>query len=289
MTATPFTFDILVRMLRWHKPAGRLILLIPALWAVFLAGRGQPQPSLVLLIITGTFATSALGCVVNDLWDKDIDPLVERTKKRPLAAREVTIVVAVAVAAVSLLCAWGLTFFLSRFTFWLCLAAVPFILGYPAAKRIFPVPQLILSLCWGFAVLISWSAVTGGLDWATAWLWGATVCWTLGFDTIYALSDREDDLKIGINSSAIFFGKFTPQAIGLFFLATVMLLGMTGWQLRLSLFFYVILLLAGLLWVRQYQQLSQSHIPMPLYEQLFNDNVKIGFLLLAGMVIGRLT
>nr|WP_287127775.1 UbiA family prenyltransferase [Candidatus Cyanaurora vandensis] len=217
MTIWPARWDSIIRLLRWHKPAGRLILLVPALWAVVLASRGNPDWGLVVLVVVGAFTTSAAGCVVNDLWDRDIDPLVERTKTRPLASREVTVTVAVMVGLVALGCAWGLTFFLNPFTFWLCVAAVPLIGFYPAAKRFFPVPQLVLSLCWGFAVLIGWAAVTGGLTMVTGGLWGATVLWTMGFDTVYALADREDDLRVGVRSSAIFFGQYAVLAVGGFF------------------------------------------------------------------------
>jgi len=199
------TWLAIVRLLRWDKPAGRLILMIPALWAVFLAADRMPPVSLVGVIILGTLATSAAGCVVNDLWDRDIDPQVERTRTRPLASRALSVQIGIVVALIAMGCAGVLALYLNPFTFWLCVAAVPVIIFYPTAKRVFAVPQLVLSIAWGFAVLISWSAVTGSLERATWFLWGATVLWTLGFDTVYAMSDREDDQKIGINSSAIFF------------------------------------------------------------------------------------
>ncbi|MGL4879633.1 MAG: 4-hydroxybenzoate solanesyltransferase, partial [Waterburya sp.] len=200
------TWQTVFRLLRWDKPAGRLILMLPALWAVFLAAKGTPPIPLVGVIILGTLATSAAGCVVNDLWDKDIDPQVARTKSRPLASRALSVKVGIVIFAIALLCAAILAFYLNRLSFILCVLAVPVIVLYPLAKRVFPLPQLVLSIAWGFAVLISWTAVTAKIEPATWLLWGATVAWTLGFDTGYALADREDDLKVGINSSAIFFG-----------------------------------------------------------------------------------
>jgi 4-hydroxybenzoate polyprenyltransferase len=197
------TWLTVIKLLRWDKPAGRLILMIPALWAVFLAADGMPPAPLVGVIILGTLATSAAGCVINDLWDKDIDPQVERTRDRPLASRALSVKIGVIVALIAMGCAGVLALYLNPFTFWLCVAAVPVIVFYPSAKRVFPVPQLVLSIAWGFGVLISWSAVTGNLEPATWWLWGATVLWTLGFDTVYAMSDREDDRKIGVRSSAL--------------------------------------------------------------------------------------
>lgn len=289
-TPPPRTQDkaqAIYRLLRWDKPAGRLILMLPALWGVFLAARGSPPPLLVAVMVIGTIATSAAGCVVNDLWDRDIDPFVERTRKRPLASRELTVTTAIVTVLVCLLCAYGLTYFLNPFTFWLCVAAVPVIALYPAAKRFFPVPQLVLSVAWGFAALISWSAVRGGLE-PVAWLlWGATVSWTLGFDTVYALSDREDDLKLGIRSSAIFFGRYAAEAIGFFFAGTALLLGVLSYRMELGAGFYAAIAVAGLLWWREYRLLKTSSEPRR-FERIFNENVTIGFILLAGMIGGTL-
>lgn len=283
------TWKRVIRLLRWDKPAGRLILMIPALWAVFLAGRGTPPLPLIGVIILGTLATSAAGCVINDLWDKDIDPQVARTKSRPLASRALSVKVGIVIFAIALFCAAVLAFYLNRLSFILCVVAVPFIVFYPLAKRVFPVPQLVLSLAWGFAVLISWTAVTQSIEPATWLLWGATVAWTLGFDTGYALSDREDDLKIGINSSAIFFGKYTPEAIGIFYALTVAFLASVGMSLDLGLAFWFSLILAASGWTWQYLKLRQPYIPRSVYGKVLGQNVWLGFILLAGMVIGYLS
>jgi 4-hydroxybenzoate polyprenyltransferase len=281
------TWTEIVRLLRWNKPEGRLILMIPALWAVVLASAGQPPGVLVLVIIAGTIATSAAGCVVNDLWDHNIDPKVERTRTRPLAARTLTLKVGVIVAIIGFLCAFGLSLFLNPLSFWLCVAAVPVIVLYPGAKRVFPVPQLVLSIAWGFAVLISWSAVTGSLSQGTWLLWGATVCWTLGFDTIYAMPDRPDDKRLGVNSSALFFGRHVVVAIALFLTSTVALLIALGFLLKLHWSYWIVLALSTLLWSREVLILRRSaHLPTKIYAKLFRENVWIGFFLLAGMVLG---
>ncbi|MBD2486347.1 4-hydroxybenzoate solanesyltransferase [Aulosira sp. FACHB-615] len=281
-------WSVIIRLLRWHKPEGRLILMIPALWAVFLAAAGQPPLPLVGVIVLGTLATSAAGCVVNDLWDKDIDPEVERTRDRPLASRALSIKVGIAVAIIALGCAAMLAFYLNPLSFWLSFAAVPVILLYPGAKRVFPVPQLVLSIAWGFAVLISWSAVTQNLSQPTWLLWGATILWTLGFDTVYAMSDRADDRRIGINSSALFFGDYAPEAIGIFFAGTILLLGWLGIEIHLHLAFWITLALASIGWVWQYWRLKQQDLPNAAYGEMFRQNVWIGFILLAGMIVGWL-
>ncbi len=276
----------IIRLLRWHKPEGRLILMIPALWAVFLAANGKPPLPLVGTIALGTLATSAAGCVVNDLWDRNIDPQVERTRNRPLASRALSVRVGIVVAFVSMACAAVLAFYLNPLSFWLCVAAVPVIVLYPGAKRIFPVPQLVLSIAWGFGVLISWSAATRSLSNATWLLWGATLLWTLGFDTVYAMSDREDDRRIGVKSSALFFGDYAPEAVGIFYAGTVFLLGWLGIVMQLTILFWLGLGIAAIAWVWQYTRLRQKDLPHPVYGEMFKQNVWIGFLLLGGMIGG---
>ena len=277
---------VIIRLLRWNKPEGRLILMIPALWAVFLAAGGKPPIPLVGVIICGSMATSAAGCVVNDLWDRDIDPQVERTRDRPLASRALSVKIGIVVGIVSLACAAVIAFYLNPLSFWLSVAAVPVIVLYPGAKRVFPVPQLVLSIAWGFAVLISWSAVTANITAPTWLLWGATVLWTLGFDTIYAMSDRIDDQRIGINSSAIFFGKYAPTAIAIFLMGTVILLAGVGVLVHLKTAFWISLIFATIGWIWQIMRLQQPKIPHPAYGEMFRQNVWIGFLILAGMIIG---
>ncbi|MBW4576515.1 MAG: 4-hydroxybenzoate solanesyltransferase [Aphanothece sp. CMT-3BRIN-NPC111] len=283
------TWFTLIRLLRWDKPAGRLILMIPALWAVFLASGGTPPMPLVGVIVLGTLATSAAGCVVNDLWDRDIDPQVQRTSDRPLASRALSVRTGIAVAFVAMICAGVLALYLNPLTFWLCVAAVPVIVLYPLAKRVFPVPQLVLSIAWGFGVLISWSAVTADIEFSTWLLWGATVLWTLGFDTVYAMSDREDDRRIGINSSALFFGAYAAEAVGIFFVGTAVLLGRLGVVMQLHLGFWLAVAIATLIWAWQYTRLRQKDIPDPTYGNIFRENVWVGFVLLAGMIAGCLS
>jgi 4-hydroxybenzoate polyprenyltransferase len=280
------TWLLIIRLLRWDKPAGRLILMIPALWAVFLACHGMPPAPLVGVIILGTLATSAAGCVINDLWDRDIDPQVERTRTRPLASRALSVRTGAVVAIVAMGCAGILALYLNPLSFWLCVAAIPAIVFYPTAKRVFPVPQLVLSIAWGFAVLISWSAAKSNLEPASWILWGAVILWTLGFDTVYAMSDREDDQRIGINSSAIFFGKYAADAVGIFFIGTASLLAWLGVLMHLHWAFWVTLGITTIGWIWHYSRLKQEDLPKPVYGQIFRQNVWIGFVVLAGMISG---
>jgi 4-hydroxybenzoate polyprenyltransferase len=265
---------------------------LPALWATVAAAKTQHQlPPLDLLgvVILGSLATSAAGCVINDLWDRDIDPQVDRTKTRPLAERSLSIQVGIAVLLVAGLCAFLLSTYLNPLSFGLCFAAVPVIAIYPACKRFFPVPQLVLSIAWGFAVLIPWSAVTGGLD-RYAWeLWTAVIAWTMGFDTIYAMSDRTDDLKVGVKSSALFFGRYVTFAIAIFLAIALGSLIWLGWEIQLGYAHYFACLTAGVIWIWQCNRLSQTEIPSELYQKAFGQNVWIGFIILAGMLPSALS
>jgi 4-hydroxybenzoate polyprenyltransferase len=266
--------------------------MIPALWGVFLAAKGLPPWDLVAVMIIGSIVTSGAGCVVNDLWDRDLDPLVERTRNRPLAARQLSVWVAVVLVIIGLGCAFVLATYLNPVTLGLCVAAVPVILLYPAAKRVFPVPQLVLAIAWGFAVLISWTAVTGidpnrsFWDPALLFLWLATVFWTLGFDTVYAMADRLDDERAGIHSSARFFGRLAPTAVGFCFLGTTLFMACTGILLGIHFSFYLSLVLASLGWIWQTWQLHQINHSSTLYGKIFRQNVIQGFILLLGMIFG---
>ena len=278
------------QLLRWDKPAGRIILMIPALWAAFLASGGAlPSWRILLIIVLGSIATSAAGCAVNDLWDQEFDSKVTRTQNRPLAAgrmsRQSAIIVLVICCLVSILLALQLNWISIQ----LCVAAGIVILLYPGAKRVFPVPQLVLAIAWGFAVLIGWAAVTGALSFTTFLLWLATVLWTLGFDTVYAMADQEDDRRIGLKSSALFFADKTPDVVGLFFAGTAIFMLFVGINQGLSWQFWLSLVLATLGWLQQHRNLSKSQLrpTTRLYSDIFTQNVWLGLLLLAGMILGR--
>jgi len=283
---TETTFEKVIRLLRWDKPAGRLILMLPALWSLVLASHVAgtvPQLNLLIIVVLGSLATSAAGCVINDLWDRDLDIQVERTKARPLAARSLSLSIGLVVLAVAGVCAFLAAAYLNLLSFSLSLAAVPVICFYPACKRFFPVPQLVLSIAWGFSVLIPWAAVVGSLDLHTWALWGAVVAWTLGFDTIYALSDRPDDLRIGIKSSAIFLGEFTQLGILAFFIIASSLLLWLGIDMKLGYPHLFAWAIATILWIWQYWQLIQPDLASSIYQALFRQNVWIAFCLLLGM------
>lgn len=273
------TPEAIIKLLRWHKPSGRLILMIPALWAVLLASEGRPSWSLMGLIMVGSLATSAAGCVINDLWDRDIDPHVQRTRQRPLASRRLSVGVGIAVLIIALGCAWAIALFLNPLSFGLAVAALPVILCYPLAKRFFPIPQLVLSLAWGFAVLIAWTAVTARLELGTWLLWAAVVAWTMAFDTVYAMADRPDDRRLGIHSSALFFGERVAWAIASFYGLTLVFLAATGWIQGQGLGFALALAICAYAWCKQSLKLRSPQLPAAIYGQYFRENVWLGCLI----------
>ena len=195
-------------LLRWNKPTGRLILLIPAGWSLYLTPGSNPTMYMSLKITIGGLLVSGLGCVANDIWDKKIDQKVIRTQNRPLAANKVDLKTAYFILFFLILCSFFLTLSLPEkgriLSLSLAFLALPIILIYPSSKRWFKYPQLILSICWGFAVLIPWAANEGNLNSIVLFFcWLATIFWTFGFDTVYALADKKYDVEIGVNSSAV--------------------------------------------------------------------------------------
>jgi 4-hydroxybenzoate polyprenyltransferase len=287
-----------LELVRWHKPSGRLILLIPAGWSLWLTPNAPPPAPLVGLIVLGGLAVSAAGCIANDLWDRRIDPLVERTRSRPIADGRVGVAEATALLVLALLLALAVLLVLmvelpaaSRsLCLLLALAALPPVLLYPSAKRWFGYPQLVLALCWGFAVLIPWAAATGSLagGWPLALVWLATLLWTFGFDTVYAMADRDDDRAIGVRSSALSLGPHAPLAVGLSYGLASLALGLAAGLQGCGWITWPLLLLAAAGMQREAALLRRPQLPRSAYGRHFSRQVQLGGLLLLALVLGQL-
>jgi 4-hydroxybenzoate polyprenyltransferase len=279
-------------LLRWDKPSGRLILLIPAGWTLWLLPAAPPPPELVGLIVVGGLAVSGAGCVANDLWDRHIDPLVERTRERPLASGRVGVISAVILLLLCLSVALAVVLLLPApgrsLSVLLALATLPPVLLYPSAKRWFPYPQLVLALCWGFAVLIPWAAATGSLagGWPLVLAWLATLLWTFGFDTVYAMADRADDRAIGIRSSALTLGAAAPAAVGLCYGLAGTALGVAAGLRAVAWPFWPLWALAVLAMQRE-AVLLRGEPPRSRFGRHFGNQVRLGSLLLLALVLGR--
>ena len=237
-------------LLRWDKPTGRLILLIPAGWSLYLTPGSNPNIDILLKIIFGGLLVSGLGCVANDIWDKKIDQKVIRTQNRPLAANKLGLKTAYLILLFLILCSFFLTLSLPEkgriLSIALAFLALPIILIYPSSKRWFKYPQLILSICWGFAVLIPWAANEGNLkSLVLLCCWLATIFWTFGFDTVYALADKKYDLEIGVNSSAVNLKNNTKITIQICYFLTSAFLAICGFLNQLNFIFWAILLITA--------------------------------------------
>ena len=205
--------DAYERLVRLDKPVGALLLLWPTLWAVWLASNGRPALDIVVIFVLGTFLMRSAGCAVNDFADRDFDPFVERTRNRPLAAREITPREALLVAAGLALAAFGLVLFLNRLAILLSFVALAIAISYPFAKRVFPLPQAYLGIAFGFGIPMAYAAVRGELPLDCWLLLAANVFYSFAYDTEYAMVDRDDDARLGLRTSALTLGRWDVAAV----------------------------------------------------------------------------
>ncbi len=215
-----------VRLVRLDRPIGIFLLMWPALWALWLAGAGRPPWAVVLVFVAGVVLMRSAGCAINDFADRHLDGHVERTKGRPLATGEVGAREAVGVFVVLSLIAFGLVLTLNWQTVALSVAAVILTAVYPFMKRVTHVPQLVLGAAFGWAVPMAFTAITGAVPVLAWWLFGTTLIWALIYDTQYAMVDRDDDLRVGIKSTAILFGRHDRLVIGML---QFLMLGLLLW------------------------------------------------------------
>ncbi len=233
------------RLMRLDKPIGILLLLWPTLWALWISARGHPNWIIVWIFVLGTVLMRSAGCVINDYADRDFDPHVERTRNRPLAAGLVSRKEALALFAALSLVSFLLILKLNRLTIQLSFAALFLAASYPFTKRFFAVPQAYLGIAFGFGIPMGFAAQTGavpGVAWA---MLAANICWAVAYDTEYAMVDRDDDLKIGIQTSAITFGRYDVLAVMLCYAATLAILAGIGAKLALGWPYYAGLLVAA--------------------------------------------
>ena len=224
------TLRAYLRLMRMDRPIGAFLLLWPTLWALWLAGDGRPDAAVVVIFIAGTFVMRAAGCVVNDYADRHIDPQVKRTRNRPLASGELSVRQAAAAFALLLLLAFLLVLQLNRHAQLLSLFAVFIAAVYPFTKRFTHLPQLVLGVAFSWGIPMAYAALTGALP-SEAWLlFAANFFWIVAYDTQYAMVDRDDDLSIGVKSTAILFGRYDNLMVGLLHLACLTLLAALGWQ-----------------------------------------------------------
>jgi 4-hydroxybenzoate polyprenyltransferase len=216
------------RMMRLDRPVGALLLLWPTLWAVWIAARGKPQAHILFVFIAGVVLMRSAGCVINDYADRDFDPHVARTKDRPLAAGRISAAEALLLFAVLAVLALILALQLNRFTLLFAVAGAFLAVTYPFIKRFLSVPQLYLGLSFGWGIPMAFAAQQEEVP-RVAWLlFIANLLWVTAYDTIYAMVDRDDDLKIGLRSTAIMFGEADRHIIAVLQAMSVLALGLVG-------------------------------------------------------------
>ncbi|MBY0271242.1 MAG: 4-hydroxybenzoate octaprenyltransferase [Burkholderiales bacterium] len=240
------------KLMRLDKPIGILLLLWPTLWGLWFAAGGLPPPDVLLIFFTGTVLMRCAGCVVNDYADRNFDPHVERTKDRPLAAGTIRPAEALLLAGVLMLLAFGLALFLSPLTIRLAFVAAALAVIYPYVKRVFPLPQAWLGIAFGFGIPMAYAELWHALP-RVAWLLlVANVFWAIAYDTAYAMVDRDDDLKIGVKSSAILFGRYDVAGVMSAHAVFIGLMAWIGWWQMRDVFYFAGLLAAVALVLYQY-------------------------------------
>ena len=226
------------KLMRLDKPIGILLLLWPTLWAQWLASNGHPDWLILWIFVMGVVLMRSAGCVINDYADRDFDPHVARTRERPLAAGKVSPKEALLLAAGLSLLAFLLILPLNNLVLGLSVVALFLAASYPFTKRFFAIPQAYLGIAFGFGIPMSYAALWGEIPHEAWVLLAANVFWAIAYDTQYAMVDREDDLKIGIKTSAITFGRYDLVAIVICYVATLGLLGWAGLQRGMGVAFY---------------------------------------------------
>ena len=272
---------------RFDRPIGAWLLFLPGLWAFALAAPGWAEGTrLALLFLLGSFAMRAAGCVVNDLWDRDIDARVERTRGRPLASGAVRPKQALAFLAGLCLVGLAVLVQLNAAAVWLGLGALLPIVLYPLAKRVTTWPQAMLGFVFSWAAPEGMAAATGGLAAPAFALWAAGFLWILAYDTIYAHQDREDDAKVGIGSTALRLGETTRPFLAACYAGMLALLALAGWLGGSGAWFWPALALPAALLARQVVALD-IHNPA-LCLRLFKANREVGLAVALAFLAGRL-
>ncbi len=274
--------DAYERLMRLDKPIGILLLLWPTVWALWIASRGKPDWIVLLIFITGTVLMRSAGCVMNDIADRKYDGLVERTKNRPLATGEVSVKEAYGLAIFLALLAFCLVLQFNKTTIILSFAALFLAVTYPLTKRFLAIPQAYLGIAFGFGIPMAFAAILNEIPLVAWLLLFANVFWAIAYDTEYAMVDREDDLKIGIKSSAICFGKYDVQAVLLCYALMFIILAYVGIHLGFTSYYYVGLLAAFLLVFQQYA-LIKKRLKTDCFKA-FLKNTWIGLAILLGIV-----
>lgn len=271
------------KLMRINKPVGIWLLMWPTLWALWLAGDGQPDQGLFVIFVLGVFIMRSAGCVLNDYADRNIDPYVERTKNRPIATGAVAPMEALTLFVALGLIAIGLASMLNQQAQLLAVVGGILTIVYPFIKRFVSIPQFILGAAFGWAVPMAFAAQTGSVP-QLAWIvFGAALVWAVIYDTFYAMVDRDDDQKIGVKSTALLFGDADLFVIGGLQVIMLMALVFVGMRATLGAWYYLSLVIAAAL-MAYHQWLARDRQPEGCFRAFLHNHL-IGLVVFIGIVL----
>lgn len=277
-----FQWNAYWRLMRFDKPIGILLLLWPTWWALLLAGEGLPSIRNVLVFTSGVILMRAAGCVMNDIADRDFDPHVERTRQRPLASGELSVKQAIGLFLLLMLLAFVLVLLTNALTIKLAFIGAALASTYPFFKRFTHLPQVVLGIAFGWGIPMAFAAENGAVALVAWWLLVINTVWSVIYDTLYAMVDREDDLAVGIKSTAILFGRFDIVITGGLMLMMIVMLGLTGVRLGLTWPWHLAVLLSALLFSRQLVLIRERDRDA-CFSAFLNNNW-VGFTLFLGLL-----
>ncbi|HFQ4945278.1 TPA: 4-hydroxybenzoate octaprenyltransferase [Vibrio vulnificus] len=269
------------QLMRMDRPIGTLLLLWPTLWALIIAAEGTPDWHVLLVFVLGVVLMRSAGCVINDFADRKVDGHVKRTQQRPLPSGRVTAKEAVILFLLLGISSFLLVLTMNPLTIQLSFAGIVLAFIYPFMKRYTHLPQLFLGLAFSWAIPMAWAAQANELPWVVWFVFAINALWTIAYDTQYAMVDRDDDIQIGVKSTAILFGRHDKLIIGLLQLLTLVMLVWLGLHYQLGQSFYWSVLAAGALFV--YQQHLIRHRQRELCFQAFLNNNYVGMVLALGL------
>jgi 4-hydroxybenzoate polyprenyltransferase len=280
---TPSKIQAFLQLIRFDKPIGTLLLLWPTLWALWIAAGGIPEYSLLFIFVTGTFVMRSAGCIINDLADRDMDGAVARTRERPLVTGAVSVVEARALFLLLLSLAFVLVLFTNPLTIYLSVGGVMLAATYPFMKRYTHLPPVVLGAAFSWGIPMAFAAQLGELPPALWLIYLGNLLWTVAYDTQYAMVDREDDLSIGIKSTAILFGAYDRLVIGLMQILSLAAWCLAGREFSLGQSYYVALLVVAGLYV-YHQFLIRQRSPEDCF-RAFKHNNWVGAVIFIGIAL----
>ena len=272
-----------IRLMRLNKPIGTYLLLWPTYWALFLSAKGWPDIDLLIIFTLGVLVMRSAGCVINDYADRNIDQNIARTKDRPLITGEVSSKAALRLFVFLLIIAFGLVLLTNALTIKLSLIALALATLYPFTKRWTHLPQVVLGIAFGMSVPMAFSAQTGTIPVSAGWIFLATILWTLIYDTFYAMADRDEDIKIGVKSTAILFEKYDQMFITFLQILLIIVFVVIGNLFNLGSIYYFSLVIILIFMI--YHQLLMKKRQKELFFKAFLNNNFIGMTAFIGIFL----